>query len=298
MASSHNQAVSNAPVAANHQVAVPEVDTSLLPHLESWEKMMKLPVVEAAWHQSQGVYDKMREFNPLFNWAFRTTENVVKGAVSFSAPIVHKFDAPINYVDQTFVKGLEKLEEKAPIIKEQPGEILNQAKAKMLDAVQPQLDKVCGLRKSGEQKAASLKELSYNKAKEVLATSYGTICVSGIDSTAVLAERLLDSFFPQSEEDDLEDANKPISAEEDPVLHTVQTIGRLNNKVARRVYRSVSRQIKQIKKEDLTEYVASLIAVLRLTQYLNFLNERVQQKEKDEPAPSIVVSAPPQIAAK
>lgn len=68
----------------------------------------------------------------------------------------------------------------------------------------------------------------------------------------------------------------PISAADDPVLHTVQTVGRLSNKVSRRVYRSVSRQIKQLKKEDVHEYVASLIAVLRLTQYLNFINEKVQ----------------------
>jgi perilipin-2 len=43
---------------SNGTVAKP--DTSLLPHLESWERMMKLPVVEAAWNQSQEVYDKMR----------------------------------------------------------------------------------------------------------------------------------------------------------------------------------------------------------------------------------------------
>lgn len=253
-------------------------DASVLPHLESWERMMKLPVVEAAWSQSQGYYDKVKDFNPMFNWAFRTTENVVKSAVTMSAPIVNRFDAPIGFVDQTFIKGLDKLEASAPIIKEQPGEIYNQAKAKVLDVVQPQINKVCAMRKTGEQRAASLKELSYNKAKEVLATSYGSMAVTGIDSTAVLAERLLDSFFPKTAEDDAEDAKKPISAEEDPVLHTVQTIGRLNNQVARRVYRTVSHQITQIKKQDLTEYVASLIAVLRLTQYLNFLNERVQQR--------------------
>lgn len=62
----------------------------------------------------------------------------------------------------------------------------------------------------------------------------------------------------------------------DPVLHTCQTVGRLSNKVARRVYRTVSRQVKLLKKEDVHEYVASLIAVLRLTQYLNFINEKVQ----------------------
>lgn len=234
--------------------------------------------------------------------------------MAFSAPIVNKFDVPINFVDQTFVKGIDKLEKRAPIIKEQPGEILNQAKTKVMDVVQPQIDK---LRKTGERKAASLKELSYNKAKEVLATSYGSVCISGIDSTAVLAERLLDSFFPKSEEDDSNDNSmlkfyselphvitfffylilEPISAEEDPVLHTVQTIGRLNNKVARRVYRTVSRQITQIKKEDITEYVASLIAVLRLTQYLNFLNERVQQQQQQHEETEKIVNTSPKIVA-
>lgn len=33
---------------------------ALLPHLESFEKMMKLPVVEAAWHQSQDVYGRVK----------------------------------------------------------------------------------------------------------------------------------------------------------------------------------------------------------------------------------------------
>lgn len=67
-----------------------------------------------------------------------------------------------------------------------------------------------------------------------------------------------------------------VAAGSDPVLHTCQTVGRLSNKVASRVYRTVSRQVKLLKKEDVHEYVASLIAVLRLTQYLNFINERVQ----------------------
>lgn len=33
---------------------------ALLPHLESFEKMLKLPVVEAAWHQSQDVYGRVK----------------------------------------------------------------------------------------------------------------------------------------------------------------------------------------------------------------------------------------------
>lgn len=33
---------------------------SLLPHLESLERFIQLPVVEAAWQQGQGVYEKVK----------------------------------------------------------------------------------------------------------------------------------------------------------------------------------------------------------------------------------------------
>uniref|UniRef100_A0A1B0D051 Uncharacterized protein n=2 Tax=Phlebotomus papatasi TaxID=29031 RepID=A0A1B0D051_PHLPP len=210
----------------------------------------------------------------MFNWAFNTAEDALHGAIHFTAPFVQKFERPIHLVDQTLVRGIDKLEVKAPIIKEPPQEIYNQAKSKVIERVQPHINKVCSLRSAGQQKAASLKELSWAKANEVLATQYGSMAVSGVDTTATLAERLLDYYFPRAETD-IEDDNAPISATEDPVLHTVQTVGRLSNKIARRVYRTVSRQVKMLKKEDVHEYVASLIAVLRLTQYLNFINEKM-----------------------
>uniref|UniRef100_A0A8D8IH56 Lipid storage droplets surface-binding protein 2 n=1 Tax=Culex pipiens TaxID=7175 RepID=A0A8D8IH56_CULPI len=78
----------------------------------------------------------------------------------------------------------------------------------------------------------------------------------------------------------------PISAKDDPVLHTVQTVGRLSNKVARRVYRTVSTQVKSLRKEDVKDYIATLIAVLRLTQYLNFINDKRQQQQAVEGSPS------------
>jgi len=257
-------------------------NAALLPHLESLEKMMKLPVVEAAWQQGQDVYEKVKGYNPIFNWAFHVAEASLQLAVNTTAPLVQKLDRPIQYVDQTLSSGIDKLEAKAPIIKEQPQEIYNQAKSKVVDVVQPTLSRVCSLRAAGQHKAASLKELSWKKANQMLATHYGSMAVAGVDTTSALAERLLDYYFPKYE-CDTEDDNTPINAETDPVLHTCQTVGRLSNRVARRVYRTVSRQVKLLKKEDVHEYVASLIAVLRLTQYLNFINERVQSSAPTAP---------------
>lgn len=37
-----------------------QTQEGLLPHLESLERMMKLPCVEAAWQQGQGVYGKVK----------------------------------------------------------------------------------------------------------------------------------------------------------------------------------------------------------------------------------------------
>lgn len=63
------------------------------------------------------------------------------------------------------------------------------------------------MRVAGQQKAHSLKDLSWQKANEVLATQYGSMAVSGLDTTSALAERLLDYYFPKNENDAAEDDN-------------------------------------------------------------------------------------------
>lgn len=141
----------------------------------------------------------------MFNWALSAAEDCVARAVNTAAPIVLRLDRPIQYVDQTLVKGINKLEVKAPIIKDTPQEIYNQAMSKVIDVVQPHIDRVVKLKTVGQQKACSLKDLAWQKANEVLATQYGTLAVNGMDSTSALAERLLDYYFPKydPEEEDI-----------------------------------------------------------------------------------------------
>ncbi|XP_019894149.2 lipid storage droplets surface-binding protein 2 isoform X1 [Musca domestica] len=190
----------------NSAAVVETKDTqNLLPHLESLERIIKLPVVGAAWDKSQDVYGKVKGKNRVFNWALSAAEDCVSRAVTTAAPIVCKLDRPIHYVDQTLVKGIDKLEVKAPIIKDTPQEIYNQAKNKVIDVVQPHIDRVVKFKTAGQQKAASLKDLAWQKANEVLATQYGSLAVNGVDTTTALAERLLEYYFPKSDSDVEED---------------------------------------------------------------------------------------------
>ncbi|XP_017074469.1 lipid storage droplets surface-binding protein 2 isoform X4 [Drosophila eugracilis] len=186
-------------------VEQPKDAKDLLPHLESLERIIKLPVVNAAWDKSQDVYGKVKGKNRVFEWALTAAEDCVTRAVTTAAPFVTKLDRPIAYVDQTLVKGIDKLEVKAPIIKDTPQEIYNQAKSKVIDVVQPHLERVVKFKAAGQQKAASLKDLAWQKANEVLATQYGSLAVNGVDTTTALAERLLEYYFPKCESDVEED---------------------------------------------------------------------------------------------
>lgn len=146
--------------------------------------------------------------NRVFNWALNAAEDCVARAVTTAAPIVNRLDRPIAYVDQTLVKGIAQLETKAPIIKDTPQEIYTQAKNKVIDVVQPHLERVVKFKAAGQQKASSLKDLAWQKANEVLATQYGSLAVNGVDTTTALAERLLEYYFPKCDTDVEEDNGK------------------------------------------------------------------------------------------
>lgn len=244
--------------------------------LETFDRMMKFPLVESAWHQSQGVYGKVKNSNSLVNWALNSTEGAIQRTAAVAAPLVHKLDGPIQLVDRTVVKGIDKLETTAPIIKETPQQIYEQTRTRVLETVQPHYEMVCALTAVGHEKAATLKEISVKKVNEVLTTKYGSKAVTGLDSTSALAEKMLDYCFPAAPSNDAqqtEEDDTPISAEENPVMHTIQTVGRLSNKVTRRVYSTVLRQVEVIRKQDVQEYITALIAILRITRYLNLVNQ-------------------------
>lgn len=61
----------------------------------------------------------------------------------------------------------------------------------------------------------------------------------------------------------------PVSADENKVLHAVQTIGQLSTKTANRVYHSVAAQLKTIKKEDVANYMSGVVSILHLTNFIN-----------------------------
>jgi len=49
--------------------------------------------------------------------------------------------------------------------------------------------------------ATNLRDISWNTANQLLDTRYGNVAVRGIDNTAVVVDKLIDRYFPATEEE-------------------------------------------------------------------------------------------------
>ncbi|XP_069680836.1 lipid storage droplets surface-binding protein 2-like isoform X2 [Periplaneta americana] len=252
-------------------------NASSMPRLECVDMISKIPFFEMAWNQSAGMYGKVKEANAVLNWTLSTAESAMLKAVEQAAPIAKKLEEPIHAVDQTLCKGIAIVEEKLPFVKEPPSHIYETAKTLVDSALTTPMDTVSAVKNYGAEKAHSLKETSLLKANEVLATRYGNMALSGFETTAALAEKYLDYYFPATEQEIAQDEGLPAEVESDnKVLNTVHTVGRLSNKFARRVYNILSSQVKNLNKDDLQQYVNTLAIVMHLTNHLSTINQNLK----------------------
>lgn len=252
------------------------------PRLEVLDRVKNIPAVHTALEKTGSTYTYLKGSHHLINWALGYAEAGLNYATATAAPIAaplaKKFEGQINSVDEKLCQGLDIVEKKIPIVKQPPQEIYEAARNVMGCKLQPTVEALVTAKESATQQASALKEISVNKANELLNTHYGTMAVQSVDNTSALANRLLDYYFPPVEGE--VSPPSPVSADENKVLHAVQTIGQLSSKTASRVYYSVVAQLKTVKSEDVANYISSVVAILHLTQFIN------GNKEQGAPSPS------------
>ncbi|KAL6422476.1 hypothetical protein ACFW04_010642 [Cataglyphis niger] len=255
------------------------------PRLEVIDRVKSIPVVHSAIEKTGSTYAYVKDSHHLVNWALSFAEAglhyATATAVPLTAPLAKKFEGQISAVDQKLCQGLDIVEEKVPIVKKPPQQIYDAAKAVMSSSLQPTIEKLNAAKESATQQASTLKEISIAKANELLNTQCGTIALQGIDNTSCLVNRLLDYYFPSVEGE--ENTPTPISADENKVLHAVQTIGQLSAKTANRVYHSVAAQLRTVKKEDVATYISSVVSILHLTHFLNSGQKETDDNQADSP---------------
>ncbi|VVC94313.1 unnamed protein product [Leptidea sinapis] len=244
-----------------------EVSSAPLPQLQSVQKAMSIPSVEAAVGQVGALYTRVKGAHSLLEWALSTAEASVTLAASTAAPFVA---APLAAGDARMVAALDALEKKVPIVTEQPKVIVETTKQAVLSRITPQLNKVYGARAAAGQRVQSLKELTWAKANTLLSTAYGQKALSSVDSGAL-----------------------------DPTLHTVQTVGRLSAVAARRVWANLANKVNELRSSgielDVRRYITALMAALHLAKVTSdqHQNEQAPQQTKQKSAEPTLQKSPP-----
>ncbi|XP_076620910.1 lipid storage droplets surface-binding protein 2-like [Colletes latitarsis] len=248
-----------------------------LPHVEVFYRVLGLPVVESVMSKSAETYLRVKDSHQLVHWVLTTAEtslsNATKQAVPIAVPIAKKFESPINFVDHTLCLGLDKIEEKVPMVKEKPEQILENAYSLARLTVQSASMHITLANYLILSQASNLRDMSWSKANQILETHYGSVAVKGLDNTAVIIDKLIDKYFPATGDEESIDIK---TDEEDKLLHTIQTVGRLSNKAAYRLYSNIIHHLRTINTDNFKFCISSLVQFLQLTQYLHAINEKVQ----------------------
>lgn len=251
-------------------------EVAQLPHIEVFHRVLELPVIESAISKSAATYSRVKDCHQLVHWALTTAEtslsNAKKQAVPIAAPIAKKLENPIHFVDHTLCLGLDKIEEKVPLVKEKPEQILENAYTLARQTIQPAVSSITLANALIISQALNLRDMSWDKANQILETQYGSAAVRGLDSTADVVDKLIDKYFPATGD---EQSIVITTSEEDKLLHTLQTVGHLSNKAARRVYSNIILHLGTIKADNLKSYIKSLVQFLQLTNH-HAINKEVQ----------------------
>ncbi|NP_001138804.1 lipid storage droplet 2-like [Bombyx mori] len=250
-----------------------------LPQLQSVQKAMAIPTVEAAVGQVGAIYSKVKGAHSLLEWALSTAEAGVVLAATTAAPYV---SAPLAVGDAKVAAAIDHLERRVPLVTEQPKVIVETTKQAVLSKISPHVNKVYGARAVAEQRVKSLKELSWAKANALLSTAYGQKAMHGVDYGATYAMQLLDHYLPPVGAQE-EPGSEITPANNDPALHTVQTVGRLSSVAARRVWANLAYKINELRNSgielDVRRYVTALLAALHLANVTSLQQQQQADRE-------------------
>lgn len=68
--------------------------------------------------------------------------------------------------------------------------------------------------------------------------------------------------------------SESVSIEEDKLLHTLQTVGRLSNKATKRIFANVVHHLRTLQKDHLNQYLNQLVEFLQMAHFINAYRDR------------------------
>ncbi|XP_043911425.1 perilipin-3-like [Protopterus annectens] len=244
-------------------------------------RMANLPLVSSVCDVISSAYANTKENHPYVRTVCDAAEKGVKTftavAVSGAQPIIGKLEPQIAAANEYACKGLDKLEEKLPILhqptekvvagtKEMMSSTVTGAKGAVMntvtgakDAVSSTVSSVVDMAKGAVQGSVDMtKSVVGNSVNTVLGSRVGQLLVTGVDVALGKSEEWVDNYLPMTEEELAAVAASTEGFEVAPVCSQSYYVrlGTLSSKLRHRAYQhslGKARQARLKAQEALTQ---------------------------------------------
>ncbi|KAL8222251.1 UNVERIFIED_CONTAM: hypothetical protein K2H54_075205 [Gekko kuhli] len=225
--------------------AVIEFSAYLVPLKDVITRVTKLPLVSSTYDMAASAYASTKENHPYVKAVLDLAEEGVKHlsdvAVTSAQPLLTKLEPQGQYASM----GLDKLEEKLPILHQTANQVIS-------DTQKLVLSKVADAKEAVTKAVQSGKEM-------VVDTRMGKMALSGAEAMLEKSEKLLDHYLPMAGEELAELAESAPAGAEAAAQHPgyFVRLGSLSSKVRHRAYQHAVLKVKTAR-DNITEAFSRL----------------------------------------
>lgn len=182
-------------------------------------------------------YGRVKGMNSLTQAALERAETTVMGSVTLalevSRPVVAKLETPIRQVDTIVCNGLSKLEEKAPVIKKSPQEIVDEGKTRVMEIRRRSSARLLAVHATTMNKVGEITSYGRSQVDSVMSAPLVSAIMKSVDTAMDLTEQAVEHYLPPCE-------GEPTMNPADKDKNVVERMGQLSEKMRRRMTHQVT----------------------------------------------------------
>ncbi|KAG9468126.1 hypothetical protein GDO78_013717 [Eleutherodactylus coqui] len=219
-------------------------------------RLVNLPLVSSTYDLVSSAYVTTKDNHPYLRSVCDVAETSVRSitsvAVSSAEPLLQCLEPQITLANNMACAGLDKMEEKLPILHQPSGKVVANASEAVVGAKDAVLQRITGV----VDKTKGAVQDGVERTKAVVDGSIGTVLGSNIvelmsdrvDIALSKSESLLEQYLPPTDEELAVEATKPKGSElsQDEASYYVR-LGSLSTKARRRAYQQAVTRIKDAK---------------------------------------------------
>uniref|UniRef100_UPI00398F311B perilipin-3-like isoform X1 n=1 Tax=Pristiophorus japonicus TaxID=55135 RepID=UPI00398F311B len=267
-------------------------------------RVTNLPLVSSAYDMVSAVYNSTKENHPYVKTVCDMAEQGVKTisavAVSGAKPIMDKLEPQISAVNEYACIGLDKLEEKLPILQQSTPQVVADTRELVSSTIIGAKDAVSNTVTGAKNTVTGVvdmakgavhggiektKTVMVEGANTVIASRVGQMVVTGVDSALNKSEEMVDHYLPMTEEELAKLATSVEGFEVAPAQEQnyYVRLGSLSSKVRHRAYQHSTSKIQKARQssQDIMSQLHNTMDLIELTKKgVDSANQKLQSAQE------------------